>query len=64
MGDSGVRGMPFPEVEIGKRRLVTVRFAPKTDIRQRIEHVCFAPTTELTAKVDCPLERCVELSFG
>jgi hypothetical protein len=25
--------------EIGKQRLVTVRFAPKADITQRIEHV-------------------------
>jgi hypothetical protein len=27
--------------------LVTVRFAPKADIRQRIEHVCFVPKADV-----------------
>ena len=29
--------------KVGKQRLVTVRIAPKADIRQRIEQVCFVP---------------------
>jgi hypothetical protein len=29
------------------RRLVNVRFAPKADIRQRIEHVCFVPQADI-----------------
>jgi hypothetical protein len=28
-------------IESGKRRLVNVRLAPKSGIRQRTEHVCF-----------------------
>ena len=35
-------------MDIGKQRLVIVRFAPEADIRQRIEHVCFVPLADTT----------------
>jgi hypothetical protein len=34
------------------QRLVNVRFAPKADIRQRIEHVCFVPEADITGYAD------------
>ena len=35
-------------IEIGKRRLVTVRFAPKSGHSSvRIEHVCFVPEADM-----------------
>ena len=34
------------------QRLVNVRFAPKADIRKRIEHVCFVPEADITGYAD------------
>ena len=42
-------------IEIGKQRLVNVRFTPKSDIRQRIEHVCLVPEADIAGYASSPM---------
>lgn len=40
------------------QRLVNVRFAPKADIRKRIEHVCFVLEADGANRSDCRTTQC------